>query len=208
MVKDEWEWYVLGGLALIMIYLFSRPTPSRTPVSYAADPLSQSAFGPGGKKPKNAAAPATTKTSAPAATKGSSGGPNWDCITHRERLQIINNNATVTGTVIAAGDGGAHYAPDGDLVFSLKPDPQYAHMLLPPNTSNKKYGGGLWIEGVCQKANKAKEPRHQGDCKCSPTKFQAPKNGQRLKITGAHIKDVGEDGHSEIHPVYTMDVIG
>jgi len=131
----------------------------------------------------------------------------WACITHRDRLQVINNNATVTGTVIAAGDGGPHYAPDGDLVFAFKPDPPYANMVNEVNKSNKKYAGGLWMEGVCQKANKAKEPRHQGDCKCSPPKFAQPKNGDRLKITGAHVKDVGEEGHNEIHPIYTMEKI-
>jgi len=150
---------------------------------------------------------ATMKTRPAKGGAGAVSESAWSCITHRERLQVINNNATVECTVIPAGDGGAHYAPDGDLVFSCKPDPQYTHMLLPPNTSNKKYGGGLWMEGVCQKANKAKEPRHAGDCKCNPPKFAAPKNGDRLKITGAHIKDVGEDGHAEIHPIYTMEKI-
>jgi len=183
--NDDFDLLIITGLALVLAYLFTKPK-----VSYVTEKQKVDTFSGG--------------PSAPAA-KGAR--PNWDCITHRERLQIIKDPATVVCTVIPAGDGGAHYAPDGDLVFSCKPDPQYAHMLLPPNTSNKKYGGGLWIEGVCQKPNKAKEPRHAGDCKCSPTKFAAPKNGQKLKITGAHIKDVGEDGHAEIHPVYTMEVV-
>jgi hypothetical protein len=138
---------------------------------------------------------------------GAGENPVWGCITHRERLQVVNPNATVTGTVIASGDGkGPHYAPDGDLVFVLKPDAQYASMVNAANNGSK-YQGGLWIEGVCQKANKAKEPRHQGDCKCNPPKFSAPKVGQKLKITGAHVKDVGEEGHMEVHPVYSMQVI-
>ena len=41
----------------------------------------------------------------------------WKCITHPERLQVVNRNAVITGVVIAAGDGGPHYAPDGDMVL-------------------------------------------------------------------------------------------
>lgn len=188
--------YIVLAIAGIFAIKFVLPMFKQA-VSYAAtdDELATMKQRPAGNAKSTGAGGGTVSQSA------------WACITHRERLQVINNNATVECTVIPAGDGGAHYAPDGDLVFSCKPDPQYAHMLLPPNTSNKKYGGGLWMEGVCQKANKAKEPRHAGDCKCSPPKFAAPKNGDRLKITGAHIKDVGEDGHAEFHPIYTMEKI-
>jgi len=146
----------------------------------------------------------TTKTT-PSTSSGGCSGANWDCITHRDRLTVNNCNTTVTGTVIAASDGGPHYAPDGDLVFAFKQDSQYNNLINSKNTSNKKYSGGLWVEGVCQKANKAPEPRHQGDCKCSATKFAAPKVGDKLKITGAHITDVGEDGHNEIHPMLSME---
>lgn len=196
--EDYLDYLFFGGLALVMVYLFTRPGAR----SYATgDEFQGPSILPkkGGAPPKNAP---TTK-SAPA----SGGNPNWDCITHRERLQVINNNATVTGTVIPAGDGGPHYAPDGDLVFAFKPDPQYEYMLNAVNKTNKKYGGGLWIEGVCQKQNKAKEPRHQGDCKCGASKFKQPKNGDKLRITGAHCKDVGEEGHNEIHPIYTMETL-
>ena len=75
------------------------------------------------------------------------------------------------------------------------------------NIKSKKYAGGIWVEAVCQKANKANEPRHEGDCKCNAPKFPLPKVGQHLRITGAHVKDVGETGHMEIHPVYTMSAI-
>jgi hypothetical protein len=132
-------------------------------------------------------------------------GGNWDCITHKERLQVISQSATITGTVMSIRNG-PHYAPDGDMVFALKPDPQYANMV---NASNKtNYGGGIWCEAVCQKANKAPETKHEGDCKCSPTKFTLPKVGQRLRVTGSHVKDVGEEGHMEIHPVSGIQVIG
>jgi hypothetical protein len=200
-MDDKFELIMIGGIALVLAYIYLNGPrrlaySSEGRIAYAVDPDLETSV-PRTKPVK------AIKVKQP----GGGSGPNWDCITHRERLQIINNNATVTGTVIPAGDGGPHFAPDGDLVFAFKPDPQYASMLGPTNLSNKKYGGGLWIEGVCQKPNKAKEPRHQGDCKCNATKFTTPKNGQRLKITGAHVKDVGEDGHTEIHPVYTMVAI-
>ena len=139
------------------------------------------------------------------AGSGTNTGGNWDCITHKERLQVISPNVTVTGTVLGSSTG-PHFAPDGDLVFSFKLDPQYKGMVNAQNNGSK-YNGGIWVEGVCQKANKATEARHKGDCKCSPTKFPTPKVGQRLKITGAHCKDLGEDGHMEIHPVFSMEPI-
>ena len=130
-----------------------------------------------------------------------------ECIRQRDRLQVTQDPITVTGVVIPAGDGGAHFAPDGDLVFAFKPDPQFAYLLNDKNMNNKKYDGALWVEGVCQKANKAKEARHAGDCKCNAPRFPTPKNGERYRITGAHCWDVGEDGHGELHPIYSMEKI-
>jgi hypothetical protein len=147
----------------------------------------------------------TIPTRSPPKSKG--GSNPWDCIQHKERLKVIKDPATVTGTVMGVS-GGPHSPADGDLVFSLKLDPPYTSMLNKQNNL-AHYGGGLWIEAVCQKANKAKEPRHQGDCAagCGAPKFPVPKVGDHLKITGAHCTDVGEEGHNEIHPVYTMEKI-
>jgi hypothetical protein len=154
----------------------------------------------------------TRPTKGKAPTGGSSGaGSNtvsqaaWSCITHRERLKVLKDPATVTGTVLGVS-GGPHSPADGDLVFSLKLDPPYASMVNKQNNL-AHYAGGLWIEAVCQGPNKATEARHQGDCKCNAPRFTKPKVGDHLKITGAHCTDVGEEGHNEIHPVYTMEKI-
>jgi hypothetical protein len=202
MNSEDFELGIVIGFALLLGYIFTQPKRA-----YASD-AGQDFLG-SSASPYTPKAPAKSGSTKAKSSGGGTGGahPNWECITHRDRLQVLNNNATVTGTVIPAGDGGSHYAPDGDLVFAFKPDPQYSNMVNDVNKINKKYGGGLWVEGVCQKANKAKEPRHQGDCKCNATKFPKPKNGQRLRITGAHVKDVGEEGHLELHPIYSMEVI-
>lgn len=160
---------------------------------------------PSDRTPKQKAIRSTSSNTSPAAPASGSSGGNWDCITHKERLKVLADSVTVTGTVLSAS-GGPHFAPDGDLVFSLKLDPQFKNLVNAKNNGTK-YAGGIWVEGVCQKANKAPEARHKGDCKCSPTKFTTPKVGQRLRISGAHVTDLGEDGHAEIHPATSIEVI-
>ena len=167
-----------------------------------------------------AVAPEINTMKVPTTSKGTKGGgaqstgmsayshPTWGCVTHRDRLKVLKDPATVTGVVLPVS-GGPHNPSDGDLVFSLKLDPPYANMVNKQNDL-PHYGGGLWIEAVCQKANKAESiPRHKGDCAsgCGAIKFPVPKVGDHLKLTGAWVQDVGEENHLELHPLYTMQQI-
>ena len=113
---------------------------------------------------------------------------------------------TVTGTVVGKAP---HHNLDGDMVFGLKPDPQFTNLLTPQNKTYTIAGGGLWCEAVCQVANTSPEPVHVNDCKRgSPfPKFPMPKMGERWSVTGLHIIDLREGGHAEIHPITRMSKI-
>lgn len=113
---------------------------------------------------------------------------------------------TVTGTISGCEP---HFAPDGDLVFGLMPDPQFKNLLTPQNATHKCSGGGLWCEGMCQKMPNSlalSHPWHQGDCvRGGPfPKFPTPKVGDRYTITGMYAIDHREGGHAEIHPITRM----
>ncbi len=185
------DYLVLGG-AVIFTLVYILPM-FNTAMSYAAKPD-----------------PAFDTLRAPPVkgnTPSGGGADPWQCITHRERLQVLKDSVTITGTVLNAA-GGFHLAPDGDGVFSVKLDPQFAGMTIEGN-NDKHYGGGIWCEAVCQGPNKAKEPRHAGDCKCNAPKFKAPKIGQRVRVTGAYVRDVGETPQkTEIHPITALEIIG
>lgn len=140
------------------------------------------------------------------------GGPSpckpnlMDAIAVKTRLKF-NNCVTVTGTIVGEQP---HYAPDGDMVFSLKLDPQFSHLVNEKNNT-EKYKGGIWCEVVCVQNNKAEnEPWHKGDCAAGAPFYKPalPKVGNRMKVTGIHAIDVREGGHSELHPVSSMQVIG
>lgn len=185
--------------------------PTTTPSSTPSTPSTTTTKKSTPTKTTKKSTPSTTTgtdsggtTTTTGGTGGSCNGGNWDCITHRERLSVKNCNQTITGTVIDPAKENVHYAPDGDLVFAFMPDAQYKSLVTAKN-SDKKYGGGFWVEGVCQKPNKATEPRHAGDCKCSMKKFTAPKVGDKLRITGAYVIDNAEGGQAEIHPMDSME---
>ena len=121
----------------------------------------------------------------------------------RKFMKTMSNYWTILGA-----SGGPHVSSDGDLVFSLKLDSQHKGLVNAKN-NDKKYAGGIWCEAVCQKANKAPEARHQGDCKCNAQKFTMPKTGQKVRVTGAHVQDLGEAPHAmEIHPITSLEIIG
>lgn len=116
------------------------------------------------------------------------------------------NIVTVTGTVVGVAP---HYAPDGDMVFALKPDPPNDNLVNAQNKSQPKMAGGLWCEGMCQKPNKSPHPWHVGDClRGGPfPKFSLPSVGDKMRITGMYAIDHREGGHAEIHPITAMSKV-
>jgi hypothetical protein len=122
-------------------------------------------------------------------------------IGHIERFKSILNCVNVTGTVVTR----PHYAPDGDLVFAIKPNEQNITSIL--NQGNQKKGG-LWVEGICQMKPHTSAPWHQGDCNLGGPfpKFTIPVEGQKVEISGKLVQDngIGEYGQIEIHPIYSL----
>jgi hypothetical protein len=151
----------------------------------------------------------TTAVVAPVAG-GGIGGDNvlaarlWTAIGDPSPIRFTKRGmVSVTGTVVGKEP---HYNTDGDLVFGLKPDPQFQNLLTPQNKTYTIAGGGLWCEAVCQRPNTSIEPVHFNDCKRGgpfPI-FPMPKMGERWRVTGLHIIDIREGGHAEIHPITSM----
>jgi hypothetical protein len=144
-------------------------------------------------------------------SSGDSGGgcnPNlWQGIAQPARLQNLGC-VTVTGQVVGVAP---HYPSDGDMVFSLRPDPEYEHLLTEGNRTTEKMDGGIWCEAICQHENVSTESWHQGDCEQGGPfpKFPLPSIGDRMRVTGIHTIDNGEGeyGQAEIHPISAMSKI-
>ncbi|MFL6344453.1 MAG: hypothetical protein ACJ71A_03285 [Nitrososphaeraceae archaeon] len=131
-------------------------------------------------------------------------------------LKILNPCVTVTGTVIGNGESRIPHIreeEDSDLIINLLPDPEFKSLASPPNT---RFTGAIHLEAICQGNNfdtatgLVSAPRlHIGDCKgFNGPHFAIPSVGDRLKVTGVYVQDLGEGGHTELHPVYKIESIG
>jgi hypothetical protein len=203
----------IGAVLLVLgLYALSRhnnmlglTTSSSTSSNSSSSPSpSSSSSSPSSKTPIPTRPAKQKATRSPGGTNASTNS-GWACIAQPDRLSR-QQEVTVTGTVLSSSTG-PHTAPDGDLVFSFKLDPQFKSLVNAKN-NDAKYAGGIWVEAVCQKSNKSTEAWHKGDCaNCTPKKFFTPKVGQRLRISGTHVLDTREGGHAEIHPVSEMTAI-
>lgn len=129
--------------------------------------------------------------------------PLWAGIGVPDRLQKMQENVSMTGTVVGVKP---HWAPDGDMVFALRPDPPNDVLVNEHNKAQEKMAGGIWIEGICQKPNKSTAVYHVGDCmKGGPfPHFELPELGDHLWISGTYVLDIREGGHAEVHPLSKM----
>ena len=129
-------------------------------------------------------------------------------------LKIWDPCITITGTVIGKGASRIpHIRDDSDLIINLLPDPEFKSLASPPNT---RFTGAIHLEAICQGnfdtatglVNNVPSI-HVGDCKgFNGPHFPIPKVGDRLKVTGVYVQDIGEGGHTELHPVYKIETIG
>ena len=133
-------------------------------------------------------------------------------------LKIWELCVTITGTVIGKGASRVPHIheesdEDSDLIINLLPDPEFKSLASPQNT---RFAGAIHLEAICQGNNfdpatgLVNVPRiHVGDCKgYNGPHFAIPKVGDRLKVTGVYVQDIGEGGHTELHPVYKIENIG
>jgi hypothetical protein len=133
-------------------------------------------------------------------------------------LKIWEPCVTVTGTVIGKGESRVPHIheesdEDSDLIINLLPDPEFKSLASPPNT---RFAGAIHLEAICQGNNFDPAtglvnvpPIHIGDCKgYNGPHYPIPNVGDRLKVTGVYVQDIGEGGHTELHPVYKIETIG
>jgi hypothetical protein len=133
-------------------------------------------------------------------------------------LKIWEPCVTITGTVIGKGESRIPHiheesGEDSDLIINLLPDPEFKSLESPPNT---RFAGAIHLEAICQGNNFDTETGlvnasslHIGDCKgYNGPHFPIPNVGDRLKVTGVYVQDIGEGGHTELHPVYKIETIG
>ena len=120
------------------------------------------------------------------------------------RFKIINKCVTVTGTVLSINP-----QPDGDTDFPLSLDPTYKNMVTKANF-NSVMLGGIWSEMICQHPETSSEvqPFKRGECNgFNGPIFNVPQVGQRIRVTGTYLLDLREQGHAEIHPVSSIELI-
>ncbi|MFL6425130.1 MAG: hypothetical protein ACJ71R_16270 [Nitrososphaeraceae archaeon] len=107
-----------------------------------------------------------------------------------------------------------HIRDDYDLIVNLLPDSKFKSLASPANT---RFAGAIHLEAICKGNNFDNSvglvnnvPRiHVSDCKgYNGPHFPIPKVGDRLKVTRVYVQDIGEGGHTEIHPVYEIETIG
>jgi hypothetical protein len=133
-------------------------------------------------------------------------------------LKIWEPCVTITGTVIGKGESRIPHiheesGEDSDLIINLLPDPEFKSLESPPNT---RFAGAIHLEAICQGNNfdtgtglVNASSLHIGDCKgYNGPHFPIPNVGDRLKVTGVYVQDIGEGGHTELHPVYKIETIG
>jgi hypothetical protein len=111
--------------------------------------------------------------------------PNlWNHVYHHQRLIVIEQCASVTGTIVDATAGkqrdGVRHEQDGDTHGWLKVDPEFENLLNAGNKSAE--GGNLVFEIVC------KFPVTQPDAKAACTGY---KDQIAIPPVGSHVRIVG-----------------
>jgi hypothetical protein len=151
----------------------------------------------------------TRTTAIPAAAVGAFCDPSlWNHVyagdPHRfskpkDRLQVIQDCVTVTGTIFTAKP-----EKDGDFHIRLKVDPQYASMLNAKNRSGQL--GSLVVEPVCMNPVTQRDTIQQHACDGFAQHVYTPDMlHQHVRVVGAYVTDM-EHGWNEIHPVTWISI--
>jgi hypothetical protein len=133
----------------------------------------------------------------------------WEHVYNPSRLLVRQDCLTVTGVIVDATASQAHHQPDGvrhekdgDTHGWLKPDPQFAGLINPGNTSDED--GNLVFELVCHYTVT------QTDAKPACSGFvdhtTIPPIGTHVAITGTFVQEKNHAKWNEIHPVSKIKV--
>jgi len=117
----------------------------------------------------------------------------------QDRLQVIQNCVSVTGTIESARP-----EKDGDFHIRLQLDPQYRSMLNAKNRSGQH--GALVVEPVCMNPVKQRDTLDEHACDGFSQDVYTPDMlGTHVRVTGAYVTDM-EHGWTEIHPVTSITI--
>jgi hypothetical protein len=117
----------------------------------------------------------------------------------QDRLQVIQDCVTVTGTIFTAKP-----EKDGDFHIRLKLDPQFASMLNAKNRSGQL--GSLVVEPVCMNPVTQRDTIQQHACDGFAQRVYTPDMlHQHVRVVGAYVTDM-EHGWNEIHPVTWISI--
>lgn len=127
----------------------------------------------------------------------------WQHIYNRDRLQVLQDCASVTGTIVDASHGknkdGCRHEADGDGHCFLKLDAGQEKFINAKNKQNED--GDLVFEPICRYA--VTQADAKAACKNWKQTLALPPIGSHVRITGAWVLDT-EHGHMEIHPVSSI----
>lgn len=116
------------------------------------------------------------------------------------RLQVLRPCARMSGVVEAIETDA-----DGDMVFSVRPDPPYQGLLT---AANRRYEqGDLIVEAVC--TSQPLQPNVLVPCAgdADPYAGPFPAIGAHVLMEGRYVLDLHHEGHAELHPLYRTKVI-
>lgn len=119
-------------------------------------------------------------------------------IHHPKRLKMLEGCVTIRGVVVGIPLSNPW---DGDRHVDIKPDPEFERLLSEVNRRK----GYLVVEFVCQ-SRLILEPEARRVCAGYTKRFELPKVGDYVEITGIHVEDL-EHGHNELHPGSDMVVL-
>lgn len=121
----------------------------------------------------------------------------WTHVYEPNRLTIVDNCRTATGTV-----SDLHTNEDGDVDIRLALDPPYADMVNDANRA--QLDGHLQLETVCQAPPTTSESREA--CGSFVGTVLIPTPGQHISVTGTYVLDTNH-GWMELHPVSVIRVV-
>jgi hypothetical protein len=121
----------------------------------------------------------------------------WSHVYRRERFEIRNRCAVVTGVVAAKRS-----EPDGDRHIRVTVDAEFESLLNDKNRTAQH--GDLVVEPICVRA--VTQPSAQGFCNDFQSTVPNFPVGTRVRVKGPYVLDK-EHGWMEIHPVHTMTEI-
>jgi hypothetical protein len=126
-------------------------------------------------------------------------GTTADSLKPQDRLQIIQDCVTVTGTIFSTKP-----EKDGDFHIRLQLDPQYASMLNAKNRSGQM--GMLVVEPVCMNPVTQRDTVDEHACDGFAQHVFTPNMlRQHVRVIGAYVIDM-EHGSNEIHPVTWISI--